>query len=133
MEGIPKPPNHYRIESVYQAGEILKLIANSREPLGPTDITQRLDVTMNTAFRMCTTLEEVGFLEPIGDKYQLGMGLALIWAKKKVQLETSIKKDARDLRSIERAALEDPAIREEILNAGLDMVDEMIQKEEKGI
>jgi DNA-binding IclR family transcriptional regulator len=36
---------------------------------------------------MCVTLEETGLLKQIGDKYELGMGNALLWARKKASLE----------------------------------------------
>ena len=100
MEGTPKPPNRYRIESVFQAGEILKLITDAHEPLGPTEISQRLDVTMNTAFRMCVTLEEMGFLRQIGGKYELGTGMSLLWARKKAALKTEKERIEKDLLSL---------------------------------
>lgn len=79
--------NRYRIEAVYQAGQIIKTIANLKEPAGPSDVAKQLGITVNTAYRMCVTLEELGFLTQIGDKYNLGMGLALFWARKKAMLE----------------------------------------------
>jgi DNA-binding IclR family transcriptional regulator len=77
----------YRIEAVHQAGKILKAIAESRNPIGPSEVAKELEITVNTAFRMCITLEELGFLKQVGDKYDLGMGLALFWARKKAILE----------------------------------------------
>jgi DNA-binding IclR family transcriptional regulator len=77
----------YRIEAVHQAGKILKAIAESRNPIGPSAVASELGITVNTAFRMCITLEELGFLKQVGDKYDLGMGLALFWARKKAILE----------------------------------------------
>lgn len=92
--------NRYRIESVYQSGQILRAVAESKGAVGPSDIATNLGITVNTAYRMCVTLEELGFLKQIGDKYELGMGLALFWARKKAALEgerTSIDKDLEAL------------------------------------
>lgn len=77
----------YRIETVHQAGEILKYIADAKGVVGSADVAKALGITTNTAFRMCVTLEEIGFLKQVGDKYDLGMGLALFWARKKARLE----------------------------------------------
>lgn len=79
--------NRYRIETVYQAGQILKTVADFKNPVGSSDVAKALGITANTAYRMCVTLEELGFLKQIGDRYDLGMGLALFWARKKAMLE----------------------------------------------
>ena len=67
--------NRYRIETVHQAGQVLKLVANSRTPMGSAEIGKALGMTANAAFRMCATLEEVGFLKEAGGKYEL----AWVW------------------------------------------------------
>jgi DNA-binding IclR family transcriptional regulator len=91
MEDAPRyehanPTNRYRVDTLFQGGEILKVIANSREPLGSEEIARRMDLTPNKAFRLCATLEELGFLEEIGNKFELGMGLALLRARKRASL-----------------------------------------------
>ncbi len=92
--------NRYRIESVFQAGQVLRAVAESKGAVGSTEIAASLGTTVNTAYRMCATLEELGFLKQIGEKYELGMGLALFWARKKATLEserTAIEKDIEQL------------------------------------
>jgi hypothetical protein len=79
--------NRYRIETVQQAGQILKTVADNKTPLGASEVAKILGITTNTAFRMCVNLAEMGFLKQVGDKYDLGMGLALFWARKKAMLE----------------------------------------------
>lgn len=93
--------NRYRIEAVYQAGHVLKAVAESKGAVGPSDIASNLGIKVNTAFRMCVTLEGIGFLKQIGDKYELGMGLALFWARKKAMLEGERDNVSRDLASLE--------------------------------
>ena len=97
MDSAGMPENRYRIAAVYQAGQIRKLIANSREPLGPADIAARLSISVNMAFRMCATMEELGDLEQVGGKYRLGMGLALIWARVRAEREEVRQHAADDL------------------------------------
>lgn len=86
-EAIMTEGNRYRIEAVYLAGQILKTISEIKRPLGSAEVARELGITVNQAFRMCMTLEELGFLKQVGDKYDLGMGLALFWARKKAMLE----------------------------------------------
>lgn len=92
--------NRYRIGSVYQAGLVLKAIAESRGAMGAGEVAKALSITSNTAFRLCVTLEELGFLKQVGDKYELGMGLALFWARKKAMLEGERERIEKDLESI---------------------------------
>lgn len=93
--------NRYRIESVYQAGQILRAVAETKGAVGSSEIAKSLGITSNTAFRMCVTLEELGFLKQIGDKYDLGMGLALFWARKKATLESERDGIDKDLLKLE--------------------------------
>ena len=77
----------YIIAAVVKAGDVLKVVANARQPMTPTEISEQIDdMGVNAAFRQCCTLESLGFLNQIGERYELGMGLALFWAKKKATL-----------------------------------------------
>jgi DNA-binding IclR family transcriptional regulator len=91
----------YRIEAIAQAGQVLKIIADSKEPLGVADVTRITGIKPNTAFRILVTLEEVGFLKQVGDKYELGMGLALFWARKKSRLLGLREQIDEDLKALE--------------------------------
>jgi len=84
--------DRYHIKSIIQAGDILKAVANSKEPVSAADLAKSCGLTANTAFRICVTLADVGFLNPIGEKYELGMALMLFWAKKKADLEAKKEK-----------------------------------------
>ena len=92
--------NRYRIESVHQAGRVLRAVAENKGAMGASDIAKNLGITVNTAFRMCVTLEELGFLKQVCDKYDLGMGLALFWARKKAMLEGERSGIDRELESL---------------------------------
>lgn len=92
-----KDKNRYRIEAVYQAGQVLRTVADHKGLVGASEIAASLGIKVNTAFRMCITLEELGFLKQVGEKYELGMGLALFWARKKATLEGERDGIDRDL------------------------------------
>lgn len=78
----------YTIKAVQVGMKILKTVSESKEPLAVGEIAKIMDITMNTAFRMCETLKDGGFLQEIGGKYTLGMQVMLIWAKTKAKLES---------------------------------------------
>lgn len=89
--------SRYRIESVWQAGEVLKAVANSREPMTAAEIGKACGLKSNTAFRQCVTLEECGFLKRVGDRFELGMGLALFYARYRSTREALRDKIGREL------------------------------------
>lgn len=97
----PSPAeNRYRIQTVYDAMQILQVISESREPMATGEIAKALDLSMNTAFRMCETLKEGGLLQEVGGKYTLGMKLMLFWAKTKAKLESEREKIDRILAAL---------------------------------
>lgn len=88
MAGKETDNSRYLIGPVLKAGKIMQAIAESKEPLGVKEISERANVTLDTAFRSCVTLEHLGWLQKVNDKYRLGMGLALMWARVKSTLES---------------------------------------------
>lgn len=88
-----------RIEAVRKAGEILKFLARVKEPAGGTEIAAAVGLPAGTVMCSLATLEDLGFVQGVGDRYRLGLGLALIYARVKsgleaerVRLEDTIKK-----------------------------------------
>jgi DNA-binding IclR family transcriptional regulator len=81
--------DRYVIESVRKACEILKFIAKSREPVASSQLALEIEnLTKDTAYRMCVTLDVQGLLNQVGDRYELGIGLGLFWSRKKATLES---------------------------------------------
>jgi len=91
----------YRIETIIQAGQVLKAIADAKEPLGVSEVSKITGVKPNTVFRILVTLEEVGFVRAIGEKYELGMGAALLWSRYKANREALRAKIDRELKELE--------------------------------
>jgi DNA-binding IclR family transcriptional regulator len=94
--------NKYRIDTVYTACQILEAVANSKEPIGAAEIAKTLGINANMAFRQCCTLEERGILQMVGDKkFDLGMKLAIFWARKKSRLQGERDTITRNLEELE--------------------------------
>jgi len=76
-----------RIEAVRKTGEILKYLANIKEPATGPDIAKAVSLPTGTTMCHLATLEDLGFVLVVGERFQLGMGLALFWARVKSSLE----------------------------------------------
>jgi DNA-binding IclR family transcriptional regulator len=82
-----KEKTYRRIEAVRKAGEILKYLAQAKEPATGREIAQAVNLALGTTMCHLTTLEDAGFVQSVGDHWRIGTGLALIWARVKSNLE----------------------------------------------
>lgn len=89
-----------RIEAVKKAGEILKHLAHQKEPVNGPDIAKSLGMAEGTVMCHMATLEDLGFVESIGDRFIAGRQLALIWARVKSSLEAERARIDADIESI---------------------------------
>ncbi|MHB8110895.1 MAG: helix-turn-helix domain-containing protein [Syntrophorhabdaceae bacterium] len=90
-----------RIESVKKTGEILKFLAGQKEPVTGPKIAQAVNMAAGTTMCHLATLEDLGFVSIVGDRFRLGMGLALMWARVRSMLETDKTRIDRDIRSLD--------------------------------
>jgi DNA-binding IclR family transcriptional regulator len=90
------------IGSVLKSGEVLKYLATQKEPVSGPQIAKAVGIPTGTVMDHLYTLGLLGFVRQVGgDGYELGMGLALFWARKKALLESERDKIGRALESIE--------------------------------
>jgi len=87
-----KEKTYKRIKAVRKAGEILKHLGQVKEPSTGPEIAKAVGLAVGTAMCHLATLEDVGFVQRVGDAstgsaWRIGMGLALIWARVKANLE----------------------------------------------
>jgi DNA-binding IclR family transcriptional regulator len=94
--------SYKRIGAVKTAGEILKFLAQRKEPVSGPAIGQAVDVPVGTVMCHLVTLEEMGFVQGINDRWRLGMGLALIWARVKSSLEADRERINCEISRLER-------------------------------
>lgn len=96
--------SYKRVEAVRKAGEILKYLANQKEPCSSTEISKSLNLPGGTAMCYLMTLEDLGFIQSVGGGWQPGMGLALIWARVKSNLEGARARIEEDLKEMDSVA-----------------------------
>lgn len=102
--------SYKRIEAVRKAGEILKYLASQKVPVTSTDVSGAINLPHGTVMCHLTTLEELGFVQNVGDYWRLGMGLSLMWARVKSTLEGDRMKIESQLKELEGGENEDSKI-----------------------
>ena len=90
-----------RIESVRKTGEILKFLAGQKKPTTGPRIAEAVNLPTGTTMCHLATLEDLGFVSTVGDRYRLGMGLALFWARIRSTLETDRARIEQDMKSLD--------------------------------
>ena len=90
-----------RIAAVQLTIRILKMLAEQKKPVSGQEVTRALDAAHGTVMCHLATLEDDGFVRRIGEHYELGMELALFWARKKSQIENSIAIKHQELNLLE--------------------------------
>ncbi len=93
--------SYKRIEAVRKAGEILKFLANEKEPVSGQEIARAVNIPVGTVMCHMITLEELGFVVSVGERFNLGMALALIWARVKSSLEVEKERIEKNLNDLE--------------------------------
>jgi len=89
------------ISAVRKAGEVLKFLAEQKEPLSGFEIGQAVGIATGTVMCHLATLEELGFVRSVGEKYELGMGAALLWSRYKANRQALRDAITRELRELE--------------------------------
>ena len=82
-----KEKSYRKIEAVRKAGEILKYLGQLKKPTTGAEIATAVGLASGTAMCHLATLEDLGFVQRVGDHWRIGTGLALIWARVKSNLE----------------------------------------------
>ena len=75
-----------KIEVVMAADQILGAIQDAKEPISITELSRLTGLSVDSCFRQIGTMEDLRWVEKIGDGYIIGMRMAGFRAKKKAQL-----------------------------------------------
>jgi len=76
-----------RIESVSKAISILEFLATQKDPITGPDIARATGLPVGTVMSQIITMQDHHFVRNLGGGFELGMGVALLWARKKALLE----------------------------------------------
>ncbi|TAN40768.1 MAG: IclR family transcriptional regulator [Nitrospirae bacterium] len=90
-----------RIDAVRKTANILKFLGDQREPVSPAEVSKAVEMPTGTVMCHLVTLEECGFAEMIGEKYRIGMGAAMLWARYKSLMESDRARIDRNLNQLD--------------------------------
>jgi IclR family transcriptional regulator, KDG regulon repressor len=87
MPNAPRSP-FKQVPAVRKCFAILQLLASSKQPLGLSEISRKLDLNKSTVFNMVHTLVDLGVLEPrLNGKFGFGTQLYLLGRAAAAQAE----------------------------------------------
>lgn len=93
--------SYKRIKAVETAGAVLKFLATQKDrPVSVQEIAEGIKTPAPTVMCHLVTLEDMGFVQGINDRWRFGLGLGLIYARVKANLEGERDRINRDLEEI---------------------------------
>ena len=84
--------SYKRIGAVKITINILRFLADQREPVTGLEVAKGLGLAHGTVMCYLATLKDGQCVTDIGDKYEIGQGIAYIWARYKANLEGKINR-----------------------------------------
>lgn len=90
-----------RIESVKTAISVLQHLSGQREPVSGPEIAAAMELPLGTVMCHLVTLEDAGLARCVGGAWSLGMGMGLLWARYKSQVEGKIARLNDELKQLE--------------------------------
>lgn len=81
-----------RVDSVKKAVGILRFLAEQRGPVSGAEVSRAVELPVGTVMCHLVTMEDDRMVRRIGDHWELGDGMAVLWARRKAQLEGGIQR-----------------------------------------
>ncbi|BBO80203.1 hypothetical protein DSCO28_07690 [Desulfosarcina ovata subsp. sediminis] len=78
-----------RISAMEKGIEIIKFLAEQRGPVSGRDVAMALDMKHGTVMCYLATCQDHNWVNRVGDHYEVGQGLASIWARKVAKLKSA--------------------------------------------
>lgn len=75
-----------RIQAIKTADVILKFVSKSPSPVTGSEIAEATEISHGTVMSQVSTMVDIAWLTEVGGGYQVGMGLAVYWARMKSQV-----------------------------------------------
>lgn len=86
-----------KIDVLMTADRILGKLQDSKDPLSVADLTRLTGLSTDMVFRQVGTMEDMRWVDRIGEGYVIGMRLAVIWARRKTLTDAKIERAQREL------------------------------------
>ena len=92
--------SYKRIDAVTRALEVLEFLATQKEAVTGPDIARAVQQSTGTVMCYLITLQDKNFVRQVGGGFELGMGAATIWARKRSLLEGQRDRINRDITTL---------------------------------
>ena len=90
-----------RIGAVKTTLNILRFLADQKEPVSGNVVAAALGMPHGTCMCYLATLDDDGVVRQTGDCFELGMGMAMFWAKVKSKKEAEKQNINREIKMLE--------------------------------
>lgn len=90
-----------RIGAVKTTLVILRYLSEQRQPVIGQDVAKAVNLPHGTAMSHLATLEDEGIVRSVGGAYELGTGMALLYARYRSLVEGKIDRLNRELKELE--------------------------------
>jgi len=91
---------YQRLKVIDKTLDILEFLSNQAVPTAGADVARGVNLSKGTVMCHLATLADRGIVAKVGDAWQLGMGLALYWARVKTDRERKIAALNNDLTAL---------------------------------
>lgn len=86
-----------KIDVLMTADRILGVMQDSKDPLSVSELTRLTGLSVDMVFRQVGTMEDLRWVDRIGEGYVIGMRLAVIWARRKTMTDVKIERAQTEL------------------------------------
>ena len=93
--------SYKRIGAVKTAFSILQFLSDQKQPVSGKEISLALNMKYDTAMCYLASLEDVQYVRQNREKYEIGQGIAYIWARYKANIEGKIGRLTDELHQLE--------------------------------
>lgn len=93
--------SYKRIGALKTGNNILRFLSDRKHPVSGKEISLALNIKYDTAMCYLATLEDIGNVRQVGECFELGMNMAMFWAKIKSKKETEKQNINRELEMLE--------------------------------
>ena len=96
-----KKTTYKRISAVSTTAEVLRFLADQREPVTGQAVSQALGISYGKIMCHLATLDDEQYVRRVGECWELGQMPAYLWARYKSRLEGRIGAMTDELKSLE--------------------------------
>lgn len=92
--------SYRRIQAVNKTVQIIRFLSEQRQPVPGTEVARAVSLPRGTVMCYLATLEDDRMVRQTGEHWELADGMAILWARRKAQIESGIDRMKTQLTDI---------------------------------